>query len=113
MRKGNIDLSRKLVDTALYKIKLKQIEKVNNPEKLKDQKLEEVIKNPTQVFLTGLENSKPILKIIPFKKSGISYQVIKKLNLTNLNNKQMYSTCDNRRYQYQWLKRRENSKQLI
>jgi hypothetical protein len=76
MRKGNMDLSRKLVDNALYKTKLKQIEKLNNPEKLKDQKLEELITNPSQLFLTALENSKPILKIIPFKKSGISYQVI-------------------------------------
>ena len=88
MRKGNIDLSRKLVDTSLYKIKLKQVEKLNNPEKLKDQKLEELITNPSQVFLSGLENAKPILKIIPFKKSGISYQVIY-IFCIYLNNKQI------------------------
>jgi hypothetical protein len=63
MKKANANLARKLVDRAMFKMKLKQIEKLNSPTKLKDRKPEDILTNPMNLLLNGLENSKPILKV--------------------------------------------------
>lgn len=73
MRNGNSYLARELVDKALYTIKLKQIEKYN---KAKDEaERKEIETNPMKIFLNGLDNTKPILKLVGVVKGGISYQV--------------------------------------
>lgn len=49
-----------------------QVEKYN---KAKESERAEIETNPQKIFLTALDNVKPLLKVIPLVKSGISYQV--------------------------------------
>lgn len=56
----------------MYKVKLIQVEKYN---KAKESERAEIETNPQKIFLTALDNVKPLLKVIPLVKSGISYQV--------------------------------------
>lgn len=73
MKNGNSYLARNLVDKALYNIKLKQVERYNKTEDENVRK--EIETNPMKIFLSALDNTKPILKVIGLIKSGISYQV--------------------------------------
>lgn len=56
----------------MYTVKLRQIEKYHKAEPAKRSEIET---NPMKIFLSALDNTKPILKVIGMLKSGISYQV--------------------------------------
>ena len=58
---------------AFYKIKLKQVEKINkqNEKEANEQKIEA---DPIKVFTGALDNIKPLLKLMAIKKGGITYQ---------------------------------------
>jgi small subunit ribosomal protein S7 len=73
MREGKYAVCRKIMDKTLYQVKLRQVEKLNKA-KTQEQK-NEIEANPINVFVTALDNCKPLLKIISMKRGGISYQV--------------------------------------
>jgi ribosomal protein S7 len=57
---------------ALYKVKLTQVEKYHKAEEAEKK---EILTDPTKIFLSALENTKPLLKLTPVNKGGITYQV--------------------------------------
>lgn len=54
-------------------VKLKQVEKFNK--ETNEKKRAEIQINPQKIFLGAIENCKPLLKLTPVKKGGITYQV--------------------------------------
>jgi len=58
---------------ALYRLKLRQVEKYNKAEDPSEK--EKIETRPLKLFLTALDNCKPILKIVKISKGGITYQV--------------------------------------
>ncbi len=57
---------------TFYKIKLRQLEKWNTTEESKRDTIET---NPLKIFITAVENCKPVVQMTPVKKAGITYQV--------------------------------------
>ena len=74
MEKGNKKLARHLVEKAFENIKRKQIERYHlaaSPEaKAK------IILSPKDVLYKAIENSRPLLQLLPIKRGGITYQVM-------------------------------------
>ena len=62
---------------AFFNIKLEQVGKLNKMKKEGQvpSDNEEIVTDPMRVFLTALDNCRPLLKVTPIKKGGISYQV--------------------------------------
>lgn len=72
MKKGEYETARNIVDKAFYKIKLKQVEKLNK--ETDEAKRSQIEANPLNIFLQALDNCKPLLKLEPVNKGGITYQ---------------------------------------
>ncbi len=70
--KKKLNLKKKFFFQTFYVLKIRQLQKWNAaPENKRD----EIETNPLKIFLTALENCKPIVGVTPIKKAGISYQV--------------------------------------
>ena len=54
-------------------MKLRQVEKYNKAEDPKEK--EKIETRPLKIFLTALDNCKPLLKVVKVSKGGITYQV--------------------------------------
>lgn len=73
MKMGNKKLARSLVEKAFENIKRIQIERyhlASTPEEKA-----KVILNPKDILHKAVENSKPLLQLLPIKRGGITYQV--------------------------------------
>ncbi|XP_046959555.1 28S ribosomal protein S7, mitochondrial isoform X1 [Vanessa cardui] len=73
MKMGNKKLARNLVEKAFENIKRIQIERYHlatTPEEKA-----KVILNPKDILHKAVENSKPLLQLLPIKRGGITYQV--------------------------------------
>ena len=57
---------------TFYKIKLRQLEKWNATE---ESKRDSVETNPLKIFLTAIDNCKPVVQMSAVRKAGILYQV--------------------------------------
>lgn len=73
MRDGRAMTARNVVDKTMFKIKLKQVEKVNKA--TTEEEKAKIEADPVKIMLKAFENCKPILKLTPVKKGGITYQV--------------------------------------
>lgn len=73
LRDGRSMTARTVVDKTMYKIKLKQVEKLNKA--TTEQEKAKIETDPVKIMLKAFDNCKPILKLTPVKKGGITYQV--------------------------------------
>ncbi|XP_059047096.1 small ribosomal subunit protein uS7m [Achroia grisella] len=73
MEMGKKKLARELVEKAFENIKRKQIERyhlASTPEQKAN-----IILDPKSVLHRAIDNSKPLLQLLPIKRGGITYQV--------------------------------------
>ncbi|CAH0723430.1 unnamed protein product, partial [Brenthis ino] len=73
MKMGNKKLARSLVEKAFENIKRIQIERyhlASTPEEKA-----KIILDPKDIIHIAVENSKPLLQLLPIKRGGITYQV--------------------------------------
>lgn len=71
---GNKKLARTLVEKAFENIKRIQIERYHLGKTPEDKAKIEL--NPKDILHRAIENSKPMLQLLPIKRGGITYQVI-------------------------------------
>jgi len=74
MKNGNRNLATALVTKMLEGIKRLQLERYHKT-KLEEDK-NEIELNPFTVFHQAVDNCTPILYLVPYRKGGITYQVI-------------------------------------
>lgn len=73
MKMGDKKLARSLVEKSFENIKRIQIERyhlASSPEEKA-----KIILNPKDIIHKAVENSKPLLQLLPIKRGGITYQV--------------------------------------
>ncbi|VVC93691.1 unnamed protein product [Leptidea sinapis] len=73
MKDGNKKLARSLLEKAFENVKRKQIERYHLA-KTPEQKAK-IELDPKNILHKAVENSKPMLQLLPIKRGGITYQV--------------------------------------
>lgn len=73
MKTGNKQLARTLVEKAFENIKRTQIERYHLATTPEAQNKIEL--DPKNILHKAVENSKPLLQLLPIKRGGITYQV--------------------------------------
>ncbi|XP_022115543.2 28S ribosomal protein S7, mitochondrial [Pieris rapae] len=73
MKMGNKKLARSLVEKAFENIKRTQIERYHLAKTPEEKAKIEL--NPRDILHMAVENSKPLLQLLPIKRGGITYQV--------------------------------------
>lgn len=73
MRQGKKALARSLLEKGFENIKRIQLEKYNSAETEEEKALIET--NPVKLLHQAVENTRPLLKLIPIKRGGATYQV--------------------------------------
>ncbi|XP_045497138.1 28S ribosomal protein S7, mitochondrial [Colias croceus] len=73
MKMGNKQLARTLVEKSFENIKRIQIERYHLA-KTPEEKAK-IVLDPKEILHRAVENSKPLLQLLPIKRGGITYQV--------------------------------------
>ncbi|CAG4979918.1 unnamed protein product [Colias eurytheme] len=73
MKMGNKQLARTLVEKSFENIKRIQIERYHLA-KTPEEKAK-IVLDPKEILHRAIENSKPLLQLLPIKRGGITYQV--------------------------------------
>lgn len=72
MEGGRKELSRSLIEQGFEKIKRMQVERWN---KAAEEEKSSIETNPRILFRLAVENARPLLRLKPVKRGGITYQV--------------------------------------
>lgn len=73
MRDGNKELARGMIEKAFENVKRSQLERYHKAET--NEEKSKIETNPLKIFHTAIENCKPIMKVTPIKRGGLTYQV--------------------------------------